>query len=98
MKFAKSAEQNFSTEIFGIAKVIERRPRPLYELEDLNRNPIEGLFYQEELTRVRVTRRTVYKIDKILKRVRRGILQYLVRWRGYSKDFDSWVPASSVKR
>jgi len=89
MKFTKSAEQNFSTEIFRIAKVIERRPRPLYE----------GQFYQEELTRVRVTRRTVYKIDKILiKRVRRGILEYLVRWRGYSKDFDSWVSASSVKK
>jgi len=58
MKFAKSAEQNFSTEIFRIAKVIERRPRPLYELEDLNGTPIEGQFYQEELTRVRVTRRT----------------------------------------
>jgi len=99
MKFAKNAKQNFSTEIFRIAKVIERRPRPLYELEDLNGTPIEGQVYQEELTRVRVTRRTLYKIDKILnKRVRRRILEYLVRWRGYSKDFDSWVPASSVKR
>jgi len=35
MKFAKSAEQNFSTEIFRIAKVIERRPRPIYELKDV---------------------------------------------------------------
>jgi len=99
MKFAKSSEQNFSTEIFRIPKVIERRPRPLYELEDLNGTHIEGHFYQEELTRVRVTRRTVYKIDKILnKRVRRGILEYPVRWRGYSKDFDLWVPVSSVKK
>jgi len=98
MKFAKSAEQNFSTEIFRIAKVIERRPRSLYEFEHLNGTPIEGQFYQEGLTRVRVTRRTIYKIDKILnKRVRRGILEYLVRWRGYSKDFDCWVPASSVR-
>jgi len=55
--------------------VIERRPRPLYELEDLNGTPIEGQFYQEEVTRIRVTRPTVNKIDKILnKRVRRGIL------------------------
>jgi len=29
MKFAKCAEQNFSQEIFRIAKVKERRPRPL---------------------------------------------------------------------
>ena len=80
IKFAKSAEQNFSTDIFRIATVIERHPPPLYELEDLNGTPIEGQFYQEELIRVRVTRRTVYKIDKIgNKRVRRGILEYLVR-------------------
>jgi len=98
MNFAKCAEQNFSTEIFRIANVIDRRPRPLYELEDLNGTPIESQFYNEELTRVRVTRRTIHKIDKILnKPVRRGILEYLDRWRGYSKDFDSSITASSVR-
>ena len=80
MKFAKRYEQNFSTEIFRIAKVIERSPRPVYELEDLNKTPIDGQFYQEELTPVSVTSHTQYKIDKILeRRVRRGITEYLVR-------------------
>jgi len=98
MRFAKAAEQNFSTEIFGVAKVIERRPRAVYELEDLNGTPIEGQFYREELTPVRITDRTYYKIDKILhKTVRRGIREYLVRWRGSSQDFDSSVLAVSVK-
>jgi len=41
MIFAKSGEQTFSTEIFRITKIIERRPRPVYELEDLNKTPIE---------------------------------------------------------
>ena len=56
--FAKGGEHNFSTEIFRIAKVIEGRPRTVYELEDLNTTPIEGQFYQEELTPVRVSKQT----------------------------------------
>jgi len=35
MRFAKAAEQNFSTEIFRVAKVIDRRPRAVYELKNL---------------------------------------------------------------
>jgi len=98
MRFAKTDEQSFSTEIFRVAKVIDRWPRVVYELENLNGTPIDGQFYREELTPVRITDQTSYKIDKILdKRLRRGIREYLVHCRGYSQDFDSWVPAASVK-
>ena len=67
MKFAMASEKNFSTEIFRISKVTYRTPRPVYELEDLNQTPIDGLFYGEELTPVRISKRTMYQIDKILK-------------------------------
>jgi len=98
MKFAKASEQNFSTEKFRISKIIYRTPRPFYELEDLNKTPIDGPFYGEEMTPVRISKRTVYQIDKTLKqRRRRGILVYLVSWRGYHSSFDSWVPASEVR-
>jgi len=98
MRFAKDVEQNFSTGIFRVAKIIHRRPRAAYELEELNDTPIDGQFYREKLTPVRITYRTSYKINKILdKRVSSGIREYLVRWQDYGQDFEYWVPADSVK-
>jgi dTDP-glucose pyrophosphorylase len=76
----KAAEQNFSTEIFEVAKVIKKSPRVVYELEDINGTSIDGEAYREQLTALRVTDMTVYQVHKILgKRVRRGIRKYLVR-------------------
>ena len=66
MNFAKGSEQNYTDEIFKINKVVRRTPRSLYELEDLNGRSIEVQIYGEELTPIPVTRRTSYKIDKIL--------------------------------
>jgi hypothetical protein len=69
-----------------------------YELEDLNGTTIDGQFYQEELKPVRITSRTTYTLHKILdKIVRRGIREVLVRWQRYSQEFDTRVPAASVK-
>jgi len=80
MNFARADKHNFSTEIFGIVKVIDRRPRAVYILYDLNGTSMYGHFYLEEVTPVRITNRTTYKIPKILgKRVRRSIREYLVR-------------------
>ena len=44
MRFAKASEQNFGTEIFRISKIIYRTPRPVYELEDLNKNRLMDYF------------------------------------------------------
>ena len=96
-KFAKSSEENFSTDVFRIVKVFPRTPRPVYDLEDLNKQAIQGHFYQEELTPVSVSKDTVFKIDKIIDtRMRRGIKEHKVRWLGYGPEFDSWVKASDI--
>jgi hypothetical protein len=79
MKFAKGSGQNYTDEIFRIVKVMRRMLWPLYELEDLNGTLIEGQLYGEELTPVRVTKPTVYNIEKIIdKRYKNGNIEYLV--------------------
>jgi len=89
MKFAKGGQQNYITEIFRIIKIIRRTPRPVYELEDLNGKVTEGHFYGEELTSVLISKGTNFQINKILRtRVRRGIREYLVRWKVYGPDFN----------
>jgi hypothetical protein len=98
MRFAKGTEQDYSTEIFRVTKVIKRWPRPVYDLQDFNNTPIDGQYYQEELVPVRISKRKEYNIDKILpKRTRHGIREVLVHWKGYPTALDSWIPASSVK-
>jgi len=78
--------------------VIRRTPCPVYELEYLNKQLIDGQF-SEELTPVRITKETQFQIDKIMAtRVRKGIKEYLVRWKGYGPDFDSWIKASDIKK
>ena len=77
--------------------MISRTPRPIYGLEDLNKQPIDGRFYQEELSPVVVTKQTQFKIDKILStRVRRGMKEHKVRWLDYGPELDSWVKASDI--
>jgi hypothetical protein len=66
MRFTKEAEQNYTTEIFKINQVINRKPRRIYELIDLIDTTIERQFYGIKLTPLHVTDPTTYKIDKIL--------------------------------
>jgi hypothetical protein len=42
IKFAKGGEQNYTTEIFQIQKVVPRTPRPVYDLVDLLDKHMEG--------------------------------------------------------
>ena len=59
-KFPKCGEQNYTTDIFRIHKVMRKVPRPVYELQDLLGKHIDGQFYAEELSPVNVTKHATH--------------------------------------
>ena len=90
MIFRKGYESGWSEELFKIKERVLRHP-PVYILEDLNREPLKGSFYEYELQKVRM-RDDLFIVNKILRRRKKnGKLQYLVSWLGYPDSFNSWV-------
>ena len=63
-----------------------------YKIEDLNDEIIKGIFYERELQKTKNTSE-VYIIEKI---IRKNKNKYLVKWRGYSNDFNSWVDKDDI--
>ncbi len=90
--FDKGYESNFTEEIFKIAKVFRGDPN-MYELVDVDDEPIIGKFYEEELSAINKTD-DVYRVEKILRR-RKG--QALVKWAGYDSKHNSWIPIKDIQ-
>ena len=93
--FDKGYLPNFSKEIFTVSKQVPRNP-PMYKLKDYDGEELKGTFYEKELQKV-IKSADVYEVKKILKKCGRGRnVQHLVKWLGYPKKFNSWVPASEI--
>ena len=94
--FEKSYLPNFTEEIFTVYKRMARQV-PVYKLKDDAGEILDGTFYEPELQKI-IKNDDVYRVQKILrKRKRKGVVEYLVRWKGYEDPkFDSWVQESDI--
>ena len=63
-----------------------------YKIKDLNDEIIEGIYYEKELQKSKNTS-GVYIIEKI---IRKNKDKYLVKWRNYSDDFNSYVDKNDI--
>ena len=63
-----------------------------YKLKDLNDEDIQGSFYEPELLKAK---QDVFRIDKVIRRDYKK-KQALVKWKGYSDDFNSWIPMKDL--
>lgn len=95
-RFEKGYVNNWSQEIFEITS-IKGRARPMFEISDLATEKVVGLFYAEELQKVKIDKNTQFKIEKIIETKGRGKnKKYLIKWLHYSDKFNSWVSAKDL--
>ena len=82
--FEKGYTTRWTEEIFTIKEI--RNTNPItYKLKDLKGEEIKGTFYEQELQK---TKQQIYRIEKIIKKEKN---KSLVKWKGYSDKFNSWV-------
>ena len=86
-----SSNIKWSEELFKI-HLINRSNVITYKIKDLNGEIIDGIFYERELQKTKNTSE-IYIIEKI---IRKNKNKYLVKWRGYSDDFNSYVDKDDI--
>ena len=86
-----SGNIKWSEELFKIHS-INKSNVTTYKIKDLNDEIIEGIFYERELQKTK-NNSEVYIIEKI---IRKNKNKYLVKWRNYSDDFNSWIDKNDI--
>ncbi|KAL9965185.1 hypothetical protein ACROYT_G028950 [Oculina patagonica] len=90
--FDKGYTPNWSEEMFVITKIQHTNPIT-YKIKDLNDEEIKGSFYEPELLKAK---QDVFRIYKVIRRDYKK-KQALVKWKGYSDDFNSWIPFKDLQ-
>ena len=93
--FEKGYTANWTEEVFTVDKVQPTIPYT-YKLKDTRGESVKGTFYEPELQQAK---QTTYRIEKVLKRrtTKDGRKEIYVKWLGYSRDFNQWIPAEDIE-
>ena len=86
-----SGNIKWSEELFKIHS-INKSNVITYKIKDLNDEIIKGIFYERELQKSKNISQ-VYIIEKIIRKKQN---KYLVKWRNYSNDFNSWIDKDEI--
>ena len=84
--FDKGYTPNWTEELFVVDKVMLTKP-VTYNVVDLLGEKVEGSFYEKELQKAK---QQTFRIEKVVRRDNKK-KRALVKWKGYSDKFNSWV-------
>ena len=87
--FEKGYTTRWTEEVFTITKI--KRTSPItYKIADLNGEEIDGTFYEPELQK---TSQQLFRTEKVIEK---GKNKSLIKWKGYSDNFNSWVDNKDI--
>lgn len=89
-KFRRGFHPSWTTEIYKIVEKQNTWP-VTYKIVDSSNSLLQQSFYKEQLQKVKY--KDAYLVEKIL---RKQGDKYLVRWLGFDKSYDSYVPANEI--
>jgi len=89
--FDKGYTPNWTEEVFIVDKIQYTNPIT-YKLKDFNDEELRRSFYEPELLKAK---QNVFRIDKVIRRDYKK-KQALVKRKGYSDDFNSWIPIKDL--
>jgi hypothetical protein len=82
--FRKGCLPRWTEELFTVSAIQYTDPIT-YKIKDLNGEEIKGTFYEQEMQK---STQDTFRIEKVLKTKGNKLL---VKWMGYSDDFNSWI-------
>jgi hypothetical protein len=71
-----------------------RETIPVYRISDWMDEEVEGTFYGKEIQKITVKEDEEHIVEKV---IRRQGMNSLVKWRGWPKKFNSWIPSKQVR-
>jgi hypothetical protein len=95
--FDKGYLPNYTEEFLKIKTVVMGRP-PIYKLEDLKGEELNGIWYDSELSPYNETENSSYKVEKVLgKKTIKGQKYVLVKYKGWPDKFNEWLPQQNIE-
>ena len=85
--FKKGYMAQWTEEVFVIRRIVPGVVLT-YKIEEMDGTPLKGSFYRQDLQKVTVNDRTLWRVEKVLKR-RKG--EAFVQWKGWPAKYNSWI-------
>ena len=93
--FDRGYTPNWTLEIFQVIEAVPFTQPLTYSIKDLAGEVVDGQFYRQELQKVDAP--TEFRIEQVLDRkTSKGKKMILVKWLGYPKSFNDWIPEVNV--